>query len=206
MVIGLLSGAGPLSGIELMTHIIKLCQERGAFRDRDFPEMHLINFPFSEMLEGDIDAAQITQEIEYGFDKLKDCNHIMAVCQTLHLFLPPKQPVGFISLFDCVKEVLPLDRKPIVIASRTSVKNKLHDTLLKMECEYYDAEKSQAVIDAILRGEYVDLCWINALDQERPIILGCTEYSVSQQVVFNPNVIDPLKVAARKLVDSFFMS
>ena len=53
--IGIISGAGPMAGVELLRLIIEFCQKEGAFRDRDFPEIHLINIPFSEMLAEDFD-------------------------------------------------------------------------------------------------------------------------------------------------------
>jgi hypothetical protein len=120
--------------------------------------------------------------------------------------LPEKLPAGFINLLTLVKESLPQNNTPIVVASRTSVRNKLHDQLLEITCEYYDAEKSQATIDSVLRGEVTDLSWINDLDEKRPVILGCTEYSVPQaNTKFNQNIIDPIEIAACRLIDNFFL-
>ncbi len=198
---GIISGAGPMAGISLMTQILQHCQKRGAWRDRDFPTIRLLNIPFSEMLENGFDAAPVRTELELAISELEEkSRYIVIACNTLHLFLPRRPIAGLINLVDLMKAKIPAGCVPIVIASKTSADNNLHGNLLNMTCEYWQPDESQRLIDTILAGHAVNLDFIFELSKSRLVILGCTEYSsVLQKMELPESIIDPLKLAAEFL-------
>lgn len=195
---GIISGAGPMAGICLMTQIMQYCQQQGAWRDRDFPEIRLHNIPFSEMLEPGFDTTIVRAELDNALTELeKNSSNLIIACNTLHLFLPSRNIPGFVNLIDLVKSKIPDGCVPIVVASKTSAENNLHGKLLNINCEYWHPDKSQRLIDAILAGKTVDLNFLVDLAKQRTVILGCTEYSLAVQHLSLPDaVIDPLKLAA----------
>jgi len=90
--IGIIGGAGPMASCQLYKEIINECQQRyGCKNDSDFPEITVLNYPFSNMLTK-TDAANnkhLTSELQLCFDRLAAQNiDIVAIgCNTLHTFL-----------------------------------------------------------------------------------------------------------------------
>jgi aspartate/glutamate racemase len=198
MTFGIISGAGPMAGISLMTQIIKYCQSNGAWRDRDFPEIRLINIPFSEMLEPGYDSETVRSELDKALRELEsNSRYFVIACNTLHLFLPPRPINGLINLVDLMKAKISSGSRPLVLASKTSAENNLHGKLLNIPCEYWNPEESQRLIDTILAGRPIDLNFLFELGKKRTVILGCTEYSlVVQDLKLPPTIIDPLRLAS----------
>jgi aspartate/glutamate racemase len=125
-------------------------------------------------------------------------------CNTLHLFLSKEKIPQLVNLIKLAKKQLPKNAKPLVLASRTTAKEKLYDKLLGIKCEYWQPEQSQAIINDILQGKKADLSWIVGLAKTRTVILGCTEYSLAMEnYPLIPNLIDPLKLAAQKFFEIF---
>jgi aspartate/glutamate racemase len=195
---GIISGAGPMAGISLMTQIIKYCQAHGAWRDRDFPEIRLFNIPFSEMLEPGYDPVTVRTELDKALRELESSSsYIVIACNTLHLFLPERPVNGLINLVDLMKAKIPSGNTPLVIASKTSAVNNLHGKLLNIPCEYWNPEESQHLIDTILAGRSINLDFLFELGKSRVVILGCTEYSlIVQDIKLPATIIDPLRLAA----------
>lgn len=198
--IGIISGAGPEAGILLFEKIIHQLQQNGIWMDKDFPIIHLVNFPFSDMLGENVNKEKIAQQIDSCIQLLSNqCDHIVIACQTLHEFIPVNPESKLIHLFDLMKGVLKGNQKPLVFASKTSSILKLHEKFLNIKCEYFNPEKSQTIINDILKGKKVNLHWLESLANKRMVILGCTEYSVALKNS-TINFIDPIRLAAKKIV------
>lgn len=204
--IGIISGAGPEAGMLLFEKIIQQLQHIGIWKDNDFPIMHLVNFPFSDMLGENINKEKIAQQIDTCIQLLSNhCDHIVVACQTLHKFISVNPESKLIHLFDLMKYELKRNEKPLVFASKTSSIFKLHEKFLNIKCEYFNPEKSQAIINEILKGKKVDLHWIENLAKKRMVILGCTEYSVALKNS-TINFIDPIRLAAKKIIQLLTLS
>lgn len=93
--IGIISGAGPMAGALLYKKIIENYQTQwGAVQDQDFPEIALINYPFSAMLSGLESASnecRLRSELEICLVQLRNlgCKRVGIACNTLYAFLPP---------------------------------------------------------------------------------------------------------------------
>lgn len=200
---GIISGAGPMTGISLLKQTIQLFQKNGAWKDADFPEIHFINFPFSEMLEDNFNKEQVHKELDQCLAELQErCDHIIIACNTLHLFLPDRKIPQLINLVELIKKRLPANANPLVVASMTSSKKNLHGQLLNTSCEYWNPSQSQNMINEILKGKEIDLQWLHNLAINRLIILGCTEFSLAMEDSDEiTNIIDPIKIAAQTVFD-----
>ncbi|MDO8955119.1 MAG: hypothetical protein Q7V63_09770 [Gammaproteobacteria bacterium] len=201
--IGIISGAGPMAGISLLKQIIVGCQKRGAWKDADFPEIHLLSFPFSDMLSVESKPEKVRAELAHCIKQLENhCEHILIACNTLHLFLPEPPPHLLVHLISLIKSRLPKNSKPLILASLSSATENLHGRLLGIECEYWDPIESQKTIDAILKGQSPALDWILDLAKTRTLILGCTEYSLAfEDMPSTASIIDPLKLACEYCVN-----
>ena len=190
-----------MASLSLTKQLIRLCQKNGLWNTSDFPEVHLINYPFSEMINADFSAHQLREELDSCLLQLeKTCDYIVIACNTLHLFLPDRPMPKLIHLVKLIKAQIPKGTIPLILATQTSAQANLHGGLLDLPCEYWNPEQSQNTINAILRGERPDLEWIAELAQTRCIILGCTEYSLAlEDAVPHVNMIDPLQLAAQFL-------
>jgi aspartate/glutamate racemase len=197
--LGIISGAGPMAGISLLKQTISLFQKNGAWRDSDFPEIHLISYPFSDMLSKNFDRDKVKAELAHCIRSLqRNCQHIAIACNTLHLFLPEQTLPQLVNIIELVKAKLPKGTTPLVVASQTSAAENLHGRLLRMDCEYWQPKTSQAIIDDILKNKKVDLTWLADLAKTRSVILGCSEYSLAlEPLAPTQGLIDPIKLAAQ---------
>ncbi|MCH9755591.1 MAG: hypothetical protein K0U37_00160 [Gammaproteobacteria bacterium] len=205
---GIVSGAGPMAGALLYQKAIEKLQAEGCFKDADFPEILLYNYPFSNMLEGTLDKASIRSQLENTLMFLAQTVDVIYIaCQTLHLFLPKARlkALKVVSLLDLVNVAVRPHNKLYVVASKTSCENKLHETYLKPLCECLDVTKSEAAIVSILKGKTPSLDWIEQASREYPVLLGCTEYSVAL-AKSTWNLIDPITLATNDLVRRFRVS
>lgn len=206
---GIISGAGPMAGATLYQTVIQGLQEKGAYHDADFPEILLYNYPFSDMLDGNGSNYMVSQQLDEALSLLAEhVDHIYIACQTLHLFLPKErlEALKVISLIDLIdKHCQDMKQSLAVVASLTSALNNLHPDALNIECHYIEKERSQNAIVAILQGKEPDLAWLHEASLNQPVLLGCTEYSVTLQ---NSawNIVDPIKLAAQDIIHRFLNS
>lgn len=205
-IIGIIGGAGPEAGVTMQSSINNSFKiKQGAWRDYHFPIIQHVSFPFSEMLEPPLDEIKVKNQLSKAIGYMEQhTDYYVIACNTLHLYLPDKKPQNLISLFDLVNESLAsyswAKETPLIFASATSVNNNLFGRLLgRTDVEYYDSEISQGMIDAILKGNNVDLYFIENIAYNRPVILGCTEYSQALANSKSP-LIDPIRLAADKMV------
>lgn len=212
--IAIIGGAGPMAGVLLFEQIIKICQSQyHCHRDSDFPFIQLINYPFSEMLEGNIDRNKIENELNDLANSL-DATYITIACNTLHAFINQKFPLEkCVHLLETTKEGL--TEPPLVICSRTSREAKIHQRFFS--CHYPSNEIQNTLdnlINQILSGSlsqnHTDLLTRTLMNSSelgsKKIVLGCTEFSLLHHhfPIQNYEVIDPSLLVAKKLCQLYF--
>lgn len=204
--LGIISGAGPMAGLTLARRLISELQQQGCWQDADFPLFRLINFPFSEMMLDTTNSEIVGAELEQCIDELSfTCDYIIIACQTLHLYLPKTKNEKIINLVELTKAAILDSTTPIVLASYQSTVSRLHEYFFGTKCEYIDPYVSQEYINKILKGETVDLAWIEELAYLNPVVLGCTEYSVALDSSLAP-FIDPLMIALNNYLTKLIFS
>lgn len=212
--IGIIGGAGPEAGSLLFNKIIRLYQQKGAWKDSDFPQIVLINYPFSEMILT-ANTNVIIQELQDAVNQLEKigCEIIAIACNTLHVFVPlVKFKARFISIIDAVlseaekREI----KSALFIGSLTSSFAHLYDNKKIKIIDIAFPEINNA-IEAILKNQYDEqlsnlLSEIINKKEERfeAVILGCTEFSVLQEkypLKTNKIILDSTVALARALVE-----
>lgn len=202
---GIISGAGPMAGSLLYRRVIEILQTKGAWRDADFPEILLLNVPFSEMLTGELNYNQVRSELLSALKLVsQSTNYIYIACQTLHAYLLQDEftQYNIVNLLSLIKPILKNKKKARVVASKTSRLTNLHSKLLGMPCEYLEPTRAERAIDEILKGNLSGLEWLEELNEEQEIVLGCTEFSVDVERN-NGCFIDPIQLAANDIVAKF---
>lgn len=215
--IGIIGGTAPLAGAFLLERIFSLSMEiNGSSRNADFPQVFLINFPFSEMLSSNMDAAQVRKKLNQALNQLRENGtSILAIaCNTLHVFLDKKDDSSdFIHLSRLLAEEKYAE-KPLVFCTSTSVHFGLHKQYFP--CLYLDAKTQKKVgeiIDQILQGadRTAILKKLKALvlkQNAKKLILGCTELSLfsAQLSAMNKIIIDRLEIMTRKILKKSFQT
>lgn len=209
--VGIIGGAGPEAGALLFRQMIQICQDDyGCSRDHDFPLFQLISYPFSEMLQGNIDAAQILTELKWAYNKL-DTDFIVIACNTAHSFLDDSfAPPRFHHLIEETASML--NDTPLLLCSSTSRSMKIHERVFP--CEYPDNQQEvDDIIDAALANDCKEalgkrLEKIIAQSQRREIVLGCTELSLLKDNIpldgKGKTIIDPSMIVAKKIISKVF--
>ncbi|MFH1831864.1 MAG: aspartate/glutamate racemase family protein [bacterium] len=163
--IGIIGGAGPAASALLYKKIIQSCQQNfNCSRDSDFPEIILINYPFSEMLSekhAQKYKFKIQKELQYCFDKLNSYNADITIiaCNTLHTFLG-KINIGNLELIDLAQTTLKYAtqqklKKILILGTEQTVQTGLY-TNKTLTCAPVNSEQQKIVsviIDNILTGE-----------------------------------------------------
>lgn len=214
--IGIVGGAGPMAGVLLTERVLALasslyqCQ-----KDRDFPQVTLLSFPFSEMLTDRVQEDVLKKELECALKTLKQTGaEVLAIaCNTVHAFLSPAMEASIVHMPLMTKERV-RGRKAMVLCTSTSVRKKVHSACFSCVYPGLDAQREiDFLIDRVLDGESLDLCGrelsriIKALEQpELPLILGCTELSLikGKLVTLEREIIDPLEIVAQEVVIQSF--
>ncbi|MDF1757544.1 MAG: hypothetical protein P1U74_04530 [Legionellaceae bacterium] len=206
---GIISGAGPMAGVLLYRQIIELIQAQGGWEDADFPNIVMMNIPFSDMLGGGGNDAKVRNELLLSLQRLSaQVDYIYIACQTLHAFLSRSEMEEYnvINLLDLIKAEIGMSRKPILVAaSNTSRRFNLHAEITSLATvQYFNPNECDSAIQAILRGSTPDLSWLIKKSFENNIVLGCTEFSVSCYGM-KFNWIDPIQLAAIDVVKKFII-
>lgn len=190
--IGIIGGAGPLAGSTLFNQIIHLFQkERGAHNDSDFPEIFLINYPFSSMMNSFTNAKQIEEQIQICVDKLALFGADIGViaCNTLHHFSKTTNwnNIQHISIVDvAVEHAITFFSENIMIAgTKVTREAKLYDR--KDLRSSYPTKNDQLIFDEIIhnvltgktsKDDASRIEQIIAKYPQKTTILACTELSV----------------------------
>lgn len=210
--IGIVGGAGPMAGLLLSERIFSLasslyrCQ-----KDRDFPQVTLISYPFSEMLSF-ASEEPLTKELDSVLITLKQTGaEVLAIaCNTIHAFLANKDYPSLIHMPEITKKAM-RGRKAIVLCTTTSMQKGIHKP-----CVYPDRAtqgRIDLLIDQVLKGVNRSVCSKELLrivksldDQECSVVLGCTELSLIKDALtpLKREIIDPLAIVAMEIVIQSF--
>jgi aspartate racemase len=205
-----------MAGSYLFERVIVLATEKyQCYRDKDFPRIVLLSFPFSEMLTQEKDPIFLAKELSESLSQLrKSGSDILAIaCNTLHLFLDEKDDLNdLIHLPKAVKEALSLNEEPLVFCTSTARQSELHRRFFP--CVYPDTKvqfEIDEIIQEILKGcekEVIIERLLRVIEQEKAktIILGCTELSLFFKYlkIANKKIIDPLEILAKKILEKSF--
>lgn len=202
--IGIIGGAGPMASCLLYQEIIRICQKSyGCQNDRDFPEIIIINYPFSDMLcMQDVEKNKTTliNQLQECFNRLEQHDVEIAViaCNTLHTFLKYIQTSIKISVRvdKVVAEYIKQEKlnNIAVFSTETTVALGLYQKPCTSNSVVYtdEQQKLTLVINNILGGtisqyEINSFCKIiEALFKKSlfdGIVLGCTELSLLYEPV-----------------------
>lgn len=216
--IGIIGGAGPLAAVTLLEQILCFAQLLyGCYRDRDFPKIYLISFPFSEMLEPNISVKQVQEELKNALNELRGMGAaVLAIaCNTLHSFLAENEEDERLIHLPKVlaRNLSHLDRSlPLVLCTSTSVRFNLHRRFFP--CLYPDPpfqRELDQMIARILKGEErkaiaEQLKEMIRMQGVNTVVLGCTELSlISHQLNgLSQKIIDPLTLVAKEILTVSF--
>lgn len=208
--IGILSGMGAAAGARALSLLVKQCQDNGAKRDSDFPEIVLFNVSSTGMNEGGIaDENEVIKSLCAGLEMLNRCwpDKIIVACNTAHLFLDVMREASLAEVIDlpglAKDSCAPL--RPGVMCSRSS-----SDAKLFGKNAIYPTDEEQASLDEVIarvidgnaNGETTAVIYdIAAKMTDRgaeKIIIGCTELSV---ICDTELFIDPIRVAIGKVLE-----
>lgn len=208
-----IGGAGPEAGILLAKQIIRVCQkEHRCKRDDHFPHVALFSYPFCEMLQ-----VENKPTVSYQLNKLIQEECIKAkiwviACNTLHCYLEGIElPNTFVDLLKETAKVL--KKPPVVFCSSTSRSNQIHRRYF--DCGYPSLPiqiEIDRLIDDLMADEpsqavYEKFMQLAQSFEQNQIVLGCTEFSVlNDYFPLGQNIVDPLKVIAKKLCELHFES
>lgn len=217
--IGVIGGAGPSAGVFFLDRLFSLARRKyGCHRDADFPQVFLLSFPFSEMLESSLNVGILQKELRNCLCQLRqNGSDVLAIaCNTLHAFLDPQDDQqDFMHLPRILgKNIGHNQESPLVLCTSTASKDGLHRRFFN--CEYADSltqREVDEIIDEILKGDDPS-CPLEKLSRlierqvAKTVILGCTELSLfaSQLSIKNKTVIDPLDLLAEEVLKTSFRS
>ena len=99
--IGIIGGAGPEAGSLLFNMIIRKLQSEGKHNDHDFPEIHLLNYPFYFAINSTLKEELLREQLKEALNKLEKNNVdiIALACNTLHALIP--QHNKLINMINC---------------------------------------------------------------------------------------------------------
>lgn len=216
-IIGIVGGAGPLAGASLLERVFILSNRQyGCYRDSDYPQVLLNSFPFSDMLTSKKDSKLLRAELSLSLNQLRAQGaEVLAIaCNTLHNFLDADQDrEDLINLPRTLGQQIRLEKMPLVLCTATSRENNLHKFFLDCSYPEYSIQlKVDNLIDRILQGNEStsalakELSAIIEQSSASTVILGCTELSLlAKELAENSkNVIDPLDILARKILEKSF--
>lgn len=206
--IHIVGGAGPQAGILLHSLIIQGLQSRGAWRDKDFPEIIHHSYPFSDMLSPDDSSLAVAEEINALLKTIEEFGSSLTIvaCQTLHLFFAANDYPTCKSLLEIIREdqrVTQSTNKIRAVASANSIQMRLHDEISD-DIKYLDPVACGQAVEQVLKGDLKRPQWLQDQCDKRDslLLLGCTEFSLYFDKQHD-HIIDPIRLAADYAVDQF---
>lgn len=232
--IGIIGGAGPMASCLLYQEIIRICQKSYSCQnDQDFPEIVIINYPFSNMLcmeDVQQNKALLINELQECFNRLEQQKIDIAViaCNTLHTFL--RDITTNIKILIEVDNVIAQYmkqqklKKIAVFSTETTIALGLYQKRCGANSIMYTNEQTKLtqVINNILAGtvsgyEIDTFCTIIENLYQKSlfdgIVLGCTELSLIYEPVVqflqkrfsNVTLIDTTRLLAQTVVQASFI-
>jgi len=215
-IIGIVGGAGPLAGANLLERVLILSNRSyNCYRDADYPQILVNSFPFSDMLTSEKDNLLLRSELSLCLNQLRAQGaEVLAIaCNTLHNFLDADQErEDLIHLPRLLSMEMGSREVPLILCTMTSRENNLHKQFF--ECTYPEISvqaKVDEIIDRILKGKDLQLIAKDLLalienEAASKVILGCTELSLfaKELATSKKKIIDPLEILAQKIVEKSF--
>lgn len=201
--IGIISGAGPVAGIVLHQKIIDFYNKKGIYKDKDFPLIKHISFPFlSTDISGVFDFDLSKKELSNAIAMCTNVDQIYLACNSL---LPSVSPEFQDLVFDPRKLISQKisNKEVIILASQSSIKNEIYKKI--SQYVRYPSDKIQDkinnLIEIVMRGlkdletknQFNEL--IRNVSEQYPqavILLGCTELCVFESKENCINVLDAI--------------
>jgi aspartate racemase len=225
--LGIVGGAGPLASCFLYKMLIEEAQRNyNAWEDGDFPEIILINAPFSPMmLQQELiqNNRQLIKELQQCFTQLANlgASHCVITCNTLHALMAQIDVKGmqFISLIEIASARCTKDTKTLILGTQTTRESDLYSKFLNSACYSTQSQETIAmIINEVLKGCLEkELAETLALSIKRDleilpyeaVILGCTELSVLNRLFplsdyFTKEqitIIDPLQLVTINILE-----
>lgn len=210
--VGIIGGAGPMAGFLQAKKLTAYCQkERGCWQDADFPKIHVLSYPFTNMLTPGQEQT-VAQELSEALTILKNqgADFRTIACNTLHSFLDPHDlDDTFVSLIDVTRAHVQNSgyENVLVLCTSTSARHAIHTigatTVPKGEDQIY----IDKLIEKVLKGHHREedsralAQFIDAHPDIDAALLGCSELSV----LFDdypselPHIIDPLDLVTQHI-------
>ena len=200
--IGIISGAGPLAGIVLHQKIIYFYNKKGIYKDKDFPLIKHISFPFfSTDISGVFDFYLSKKELSNAISMCSNVDKIYLACNSLLLSVPPEfQELVFDPRKTITQKIK--NKEVVILASQSSIENEIYKNI-STSVKYPSHEiqnKINTLIEKVMRGlknnsetkkQFNEL--IAQVSHKYPqdvILLGCTELCVFEPIENCINVLD----------------
>ncbi len=228
--IGIIGGAGPLASSLLYNKIVEECYKK-VNRSENFPEIIIINYPFTSGRKKQDSQKQhgvLIKELQYCIDTLINTNvNILAIaCNTLHVFVENINVNldQFIHLINLVKEKIREQRlkKILILGTQTTIQQKLYENSFYIS--YYLSSTDQVVLDLIIENLLAGIIiesdarkLENIMEKTfkemsfEGVVFGCTDLSIlldkfhinlPKQV----NSFDTVTILAKELVDKVIIN
>ncbi len=205
---GIVSGLGAAAGARMLSCLIKSCQQKGAVRDSDFPEIILHSIQ-SEGLDnhGIADDAAFRMELLTSVQMLNRCGVelIMIACNTAHVHHAELQDASraeILNMVDIATE--DMDNKVVGVASSATTRETglYAESLFKRSARIVMvSDAQQKTLDSIIgkvlagkngekeRQQLHDIIYSLRREGAEEVILGCTELPL----VMLERCIDPVE-------------
>lgn len=221
--IGILGGMGPAASTNCVNTIVKLCQQRGAIQDEEFPQIMLNSLTLSGFSDVGIEDYQaVEDQLVKGIRQLDllnpDC--IIIPCNTVHYFsekLKQTTETPILDLIDLVcKETAEGGYKKIgIVCSETTNNEQIYDQALnKYGIRLIKPTPAQQfvlneTIAYVMAGneQEINLAQLKAIATDQlqagaqALVLGCTELPIPYAKLAIPiPVIDSNQILAEAAV------
>ncbi len=221
--VGVVGGFGPAATVYFYKKLIQICQTKyKAVQDHEFPPIIIFNFPtygFDET--GITNDRRVRKSLKKEIDLIKKCKVKLIVfdCNTLFIYedlLRKYAKIPIIGPVDCVSEVVKKGsyKRVGILASETTVKRGIYDSVLSDDVKLIKPTKSQEKIitSLILRimGKGNNKSDVKKLRKiignmkkrgAEAVIIGCTELSIAaENQKFSLPIIDSSNVLAASTI------
>lgn len=228
--IGIIGGAGPLASALLLENIVHECYKQGCKNEAEFPEIVLLNNPFSIKL-----CKERTKDNRPLIcDVLQSCVNrlvgdgamlLAVVCNTFHLFLNEITTGNsrFVSIAQATLESAQQQKlsRLLILGTPLTLRNHLyhHPTIECIAPAEEDHVVIESIINRILAGSVIEedallLSFIVAKHQQKHffdgVVLGCTELPVLHKkyplkIPGTVMFLDTIEILAQRLVKEAFI-
>jgi len=194
MKLAIISGAGPYAGVVFHKKIIEKYNKLGYYKDKDFPLIQHISYPFHSLDESGVcSMALARQEAQEVTSMLGDASRVFLICNSLL-----DNFEGVVDTREIINAYLEKNQiKSIyILASQSSIDSEIYKNL-HTHIEFPDVktqEKTTQIIKDVMMGNYSNQKFLELIKEiDHPcILLGCTELCIYEALCNTINVLDLL--------------